>query len=386
MKIFGLDPIEFMLAFAALIVLLGILSSKIIAHVKAKKLKEKQIAAWNAMLRLSTVNPDHICIKNAAHTLYYAIYHINFCVRSLYSLLFPEGNHLLGQVNICALLYSDSSYDPSASLVSNGISCKDFYHNSVHYNNGIMNTIGRCYKLIDKMSNWSNIASLQTQKTKQEFTSCFVRLCASVKRLSELEAYYSKTLSGAYETKTGISAMKQLYIDCVHIRNEINAIEKDLSAILDQLISSRNAGIKQPKAVSVTLTETALSRTAAIVAKCKSVVVKNRFTALKPLLISYFDQPEKERDLDRRVNTYYLPTLDITLKSLVFAERKRSKKTSELEDLCLKSMDTIESILTSHEDAVDEATVRSVQVEVATMENLAKTKGDMPGDNELCRT
>ena len=89
--------------------------------------------------------------------------------------------------------------------------------------------------------------------------------------------------------------------------------------------------------------------------------------------------------LSTRINTYYLPTLELVLQDLAEAERKGSDATAEREALCIRAIQTISGILKAHQENTDAAGLLDMEAEVDALENMAALKGDLPSSTPLLR-
>lgn len=180
--------------------------------------------------------------------------------------------------------------------------------------------------------------------------------------------------------------LKALPGKATQIREDLLAAEKGITNILDgNAERAIKPAAKQLDCGTVNVkTETVVEAVRAAAKKCKSKKVQETFHSLSQLLSNYQAKSGGTNNAtDNRINTQYLPTLETVLKSLSDAEQRRSKRTDELEALCLRAIQNIREILLDHESDADAALVQDMKVEVVAMERLAKSRGDLPDENNI---
>lgn len=232
-------------------------------------------------------------------------------------------------------------------------------------------------KTIGKLVSDPSLAAKMSDQDCALVNQLFREFHSETKKCVDLIELYEARYERYTETEAFAKVVPDLVSSIKTISINTAQSVQSLAALYDELVVRVVTGTSIPEPVKVNQTEPIINKVAAAVGKCKSVLVKKRFSALKPRLDAYLCSKDASQDLERRVNAYYLPTLVLTLESLITAEKKKSKQVKELEMLCLRSIETIEGILTSHEAGVDESVVRTVQVEVEAMERLAAVKGDI---------
>lgn len=94
---------------------------------------------------------------------------------------------------------------------------------------------------------------------------------------------------------------------------------------------------------------------------------------------------ENNKEKLRLLNVFYVPTLKESLKGLAAFEQKGSKHKEEAQKYCLVAIDTLERVLDGKESEMDMTRLMNLRVEVQTMENMAKMRGDIDDGSGIVR-
>ena len=100
-------------------------------------------------------------------------------------------------------------------------------------------------------------------------------------------------------------------------------------------------------------------------------------------LTVYLEDNPEGTDLTNRINNYYLPTLALVLQDLSTAEKKKSKMIQVREDLCLKTIETVSNILSTHQESEDSADLINITAKVDALHKMAAIKGDLSSPSDL---
>ena len=231
----------------------------------------------------------------------------------------------------------------------------------------------------------NHVRRMLSEEDEMHLGALLNRLILVYARLDALNTSYkpykhlSHTQAVQEKLDTILDACQDILLEEEEIYAELKDIMENLGTKTASSVSVIEGPAEQPAPQHTPLRPlSALESVRLASRKCKSRTIAEKFNQLSRRLTTYMASPDSDQDLVRRLNTYYLPTLELAFKSLADAERKNAKQTSEQEKLCLHAISTVENILSVQEDNDNADDLRELQVEIQAMDNMARLKGDIP--------